>query len=297
MISVLLTGGSGFLGRAILKNRRNDTRLSILSRTFGDYKLSLANTVPSFSTSFDVVVHAAGLAHSRSAANVEINNFYSVNVDGTRNLLRALSLKSTPKHFVFISSVAVYGRTSGDLITEDSVLAAIDPYGLSKVAAERLVMNWCQQNGVMCTILRLPLVVGANAPGSFGAFVKSIKDGYYFNIGGGYAKRSMVLVEDVAKVVLQVPQFGGIYNLTDGYNPSFLELSSYVSMKLNKGKPYNVSEDVAKVLANIGELLGRRAPFNIEMYKKMTTDLTFDDSKARQCLGWKPNPVLGNLIL
>ncbi|MBC7915293.1 MAG: hypothetical protein H7Y07_14350 [Pyrinomonadaceae bacterium] len=42
----------------------------------------------------------------------------------------------------------------------------------------------------------------------------------------------------------------------------------------------------------MGDILGKRAPINSVKLKKITSDLTFDDSKAREILGWNPTPVL-----
>lgn len=46
-----------------------------------------------------------------------------------------------------------------------------------------------KQHNVVCTILRLPLLVGTNPPGNLGAMIKGIARGYYFNIGGGKSKK------------------------------------------------------------------------------------------------------------
>ena len=48
----------------------------------------------------------------------------------------------------------------------------------------------------------------------------------------------------------------------------------------------------AKIIGSIGDLLGNKAPLNTLKLKKITSDLTFDDSKARENLGWNPEKVL-----
>ncbi|MGG8473430.1 NAD-dependent epimerase/dehydratase family protein, partial [Rahnella sp. PAMC25617] len=97
---------------------------------------------------------------------IEKKQFYDVNVLGTLNLLKGLEKAGVPEQFVFISSVSVYGQQSGIFINEDHPLEAKDPYGLSKIEAEDLVLKWCEQHRVVCTILRLPLLVGKNPPGN-----------------------------------------------------------------------------------------------------------------------------------
>jgi nucleoside-diphosphate-sugar epimerase len=102
----------------------------------------------------------------------------------------------------------------------------------------------------------------------------------------------VVLAEDVARFIVKVAEIGGIYNLTDGYHPSFAELSSHISIQLGKGKPMNMPFGLAMIVAKFGDLLGSKAPLNTNKLKKITSDLTFDDSKAREAFGWNPTRVL-----
>ncbi len=122
--------------------------------------------------------------------------------------------------------------------------------------------------------------------------INGIKGGYYFNVGGGKAKKSMVLAEDVANIIPIAAKIGGIYNLTDGYHPSFNELSLVIAKQLNKNPPLNLPGFLAKLIALAGDVLGSKAPLNSDKLNKMTSDLTFDDSKARDILGWNPTSVL-----
>jgi len=289
----LLTGGTGFLGNFISKTILENNILVTLSRNIGQYSICLEHKVPVFFEKFDLVIHAAAKAHSVPRTSLEKQSFFDVNFKGTQNLLRGLEeSQSLPKAFIFISTVAVYGKDKGVNISEDTPLLAKDPYGLSKIQAEKLVLDWCKQHNVICTILRLPLLAGSNAPGNLGAMIKGIKDGYYFNIAGGSAKKSMVLAEDVARSILKVTEIGGIYNLTDGYHPSFKELSNHISIQLGKRKPKNIPYWLAMIVAKFGDLLGYKVPLNRNKLMKITSELTFDDSKARNAFGWNPTPVL-----
>jgi nucleoside-diphosphate-sugar epimerase len=105
----------------------------------------------------------------------------------------------------------------------------------------------------------------------------------------------MVLAEDVASFIRRVAPVGGIYNLTDGYHPSFNELSLVISESKRKKKPLNLSITLAKFIGNLGDLLGDKAPINSLKLKKITSDLTFDDTKARIDLNWDPQSVIDYL--
>lgn len=282
---ILITGSSGFLGSLIaLQNSQNS--IYTLNRSKGNFKCDLEISIPIFNLDFDLVIHNAGKAHSIPKTEAEKLSFFQVNVQGTKNLLKGLEIE-IPKQFVFISSVAVYGLEQGNNIDEKSILKAKDPYGLSKIQAEQVVLDWCKQYNVTCTILRLPLLVGKNPPGNLAAMIKAIKKGYYFNIGGGKAKKSMVLAEDVARFIPMIAPFGGTYNLTDGLHPSFATLSNAIAKK----KMINLPLFVTKIFGLIGDIIGEKAPLNSFKIKKIISDLTFDDLKAKK-MGWKPQSVL-----
>jgi nucleoside-diphosphate-sugar epimerase len=292
-MKVLLTGANGFLGKTILEKLLINNHIVLsLSRTSGDYKIALEREIPTFDLNFDLVIHAAGKAHNYPKSEVIIQEFYDINVIGTRNLLKGLEKNILPRQLLFVSSVAVYGIESGISITEDCALLARDPYGLSKIQAENLVTEWSKKHNVICTILRLPLVVGVNPPGNLGSMIDGIMRGYYFNICGGIAKKSMVLVNDVANHVLKAAEVGGIYNLTDGYHPTISEISHLISKELKKKPPYNLPLWLAKFAAKIGNLFGNKAPINTFKLNKIISELTFNDNKAKLSFGWKPTFVL-----
>lgn len=284
-MKILITGSSGFLGK-IIEAQNSTNEIIGLNQSTGKYKFDLSNSIPYFNENFDLVIHNAGKAHSVPNTNEDRDIFFNVNLTGTINLLKALE-ENVPKQFVFISSVAVYGKENGENITENEKLSATDPYGLSKIQAEQFVLDWCRKNKVVCTILRLPLLIGKNPPGNLGAMIIAIQKGYYFNIGGGKAKKSMVLAEDVAGFIPVIASNGGIYNLTDGIHPTFEEMSAAIAKK----KIFNLPLLLAKIAGKIGDLLGDIAPLNSMKIKKITSNLTFDDSKARE-LGWNPQSVL-----
>ena len=289
-MKVLLTGARGFLGTYINNELSKNNEVLTLSRNGAALRADIAKVVTNL-PEVNLVVHCAGKAHSVPKTEEEKQAFFDINVKGTQNLLTALEIQ-LPNSFVFISSVAVYGCESGFLINENHPLSASDPYGQSKVQAEELISDWCKKHDVICSILRLPLLVGEKPPGNLGAMIRGIDKGYYFNIAGGKARKSMVLASDVAKIIPIVAERGGIYNLTDGYHPSFSELSSFIGRTLGKETVFNMPFWIANVMGNLGNLFGNNAPINSKKLAKITADLTFDDSKAKKELDWKPMPVL-----
>jgi len=298
MKKILLTGGSGFFAKEFVKNVSSDYAIKTLGRNkANDICCDLVTDKPSFTGTFDIIVHAAGKAHFNARTPLEEKDFFDVNLLGTSNLLAALEgCAVLPTSFVFISSVSVYGAQTGLFINEECPLNAQDPYGVSKIKAELAIIEWCQRHNVTCSILRLPLLVGSNPPGNLGNMIKGIKKGYYLNIAGGKAKKSMVLASDIATIIPSAAEIGGIYNLTDGYHPSFKELSNAIAEKFKRKAPINIPLRLAKTLAKLGDLIGPNSPFNTIKLHKILSDLTFDDEKARIHLGWKPSRVLDHLL-
>jgi nucleoside-diphosphate-sugar epimerase len=289
-MNILITGANGFLGK-IIRNVLNNNNIITLSRTNSILKFDLSNSIPLIDTHIDLVIHSAGKAHLSPISNDEILSFHTTNVIGTKNLLNGMVAKP-PKQFVFISSVSVYGLITGQNVKESTTLQARDPYGRSKIEAEEVVKKWCYEHNVICTILRLPLLVGENPPGNLGAMIRGIKIGYYFNIAGGNAKKSMVLATDVAKFILKAAEIGGTYNLTDGHHPTFNELSKNIASKMGKSYVPNLPKLFAYLLAKFGDHLGNKFPINSDKFLKITSTLTFDDTKARIAFGWNPSSVL-----
>ena len=286
-MKILLTGASGFLGNIFLTQWNKEHEVTTLGRHDSSYvKCDLSKSVPVLK-SFDIVVHAAGKAHVIPKSALEENEFYKVNVDGTQNLLKALqTTHPLPKTLVFISTVAVYGKDQGQLIDENTPLEPSTAYGKSKTAAEQLVLQWGQQYGVNTVILRLPLIIGPNPPGNLGAMIRAIRKGYYFRIGPGSAKRSVVRAIDIARFIPTLDNVSGIFNLTDGYHPSIMEIDSLIGTSLSR-KVRVIPMNVAKLLARCGDHFSL-FPLNSNKLEKLTFSLTFSDQLARKKLNWNP---------
>lgn len=295
MRKLLFTGASGFLGyniRPILEKTYDVHTIGLADDD--DIKINMAKEVPPINTHYDVVLHAAGKAHTVPKTEAEAQVFYDVNYQGTVNLCKALENAGIPKVIVFISTVAVYGCEYGELITEEHPLEGNSPYAKSKVMAEEYLSKWCLDHQVRLGILRPSLLAGKNAPGNLGAMVNGIKKGFYLNIAGGKVKKSILMAEDIAHLLPLLEEKGGIYNVCDTRQPSFGEISASVAKQLGKHKPSSIPYWMAWCMAKVGDLLGSKAPINSYKLEKMTKSLTFSNQKARSELNWEPLDVLEN---
>ena len=294
-MTLLFTGASGFLGNNII-HLLNGTYniISVGLSPQDNYLVDIATDIPTFTDAFDVVFHAAGKAHSVPKTEAEKRLFFDVNLQGTKNLCTALERSGIPKAFIFISTVAVYGCDSGENITEEHPLNGTTPYALSKIKAEKYLEGWCAMHNVKLSILRPSLIAGPNPPGNLGAMIHGIKNGKYLSIAGGKARKSVLMVQDIANLLPMLIEKGGIYNVCDSYQPSFRELEMVIYKQLNKKLPLSIPYWFAKSMAVLGDCFGENTPINSLKLRKITNSLTFSNEKAVRELGWKPMNVLKN---
>lgn len=295
MEKLLFTGGTGFLGKNVMPVLKEKYEVTTCGITKNDMiKANFVTDIPELPEKYDIVLHACGKAHVVPKTEAEKKAFFDVNFTGTRHLCEALEEIGIPKAIVFISTVAVYGCEFGDLITEEHPLEGKTPYAKSKILAEEYLTEWCKKNNVVLGILRPSLLAGKDAPGNLGAMVNGVRKGFYMNIAGGKVIKSILMAEDIARILPSLVEKGGTYNVCDTRQPSFGELSISVAKQLGKGKPMNIPYWMAWCMAKVGDLLGSKAPINSYKLEKMTKSLTFSNEKARKELGWEPLDVLDN---
>ena len=263
MENLLFTGGTGFLGKNVMPLLKEQYEVTTCGITSDDMiQANLAKEVPVLNKHYDVVLHACGKAHVVPKTEVEKKAFFDVNYQGTVNLCSALEKVGVPKALVFISTVAVYGCEYGNLITEEHPLNGDTPYAKSKIMAEAYLTEWCKKHDVVLGILRPSLLAGKNAPGNLGAMVNGVRKGFSMNIAGGKVVKSILMAEDIARIMPALIEKGGVYNVCDTRQSSFGDLSVSVAKQLGKGKPLNIPYWMAWCMAKVGDMLGSKATIN-----------------------------------
>lgn len=294
-MKLLLTGASGYLGKNITPILTKKYEISTLGiESTNTVVCNLSFQKPVIDKKYDIILHAAGKAHTTPRTLEEIEEFYNTNLNGTINLCTSLEKEGIPNSFIFVSTVAVYGVDFGELISEENPLNGNTPYALSKIQAEQYLTEWCNKHGVILGIIRPSLIAGPNPPGNLGAMIKGIKSGKYLSISNGIARKSVLMVQDIANIVPLLAEKGGVYNVCDSSYPSFRELEELIANQLGKSKPLSIPYKLAKVFAKVGDLLGDHSPINTLKLDKITKSLTFSNEKARKELGWTPLSVLDN---
>lgn len=291
---ILLTGSSGFLGSYILHflENKNYEVIKVGRSLTSDINIDLSINKLS-KIDVDYVIHVAGKAHVIPKTEEEKKEFFKVNYIGTNNLLHGLD-PTKLQSIIFISTVAVYGKEVGELIDEKSPLLGNTPYALSKIKAEKSIIDFGIINNIRTVVLRLPLVTGKNPSGNLSAIIKAIDKGYYFRIGKGLAKKSIIAASDVANLIPELFNLNGVYNLTDVKHPMISEIDSIIAKKFNK-KIKSIPMYLIKVIAKIGDIF-YFFPFNSSKFEKLTKNLTFSNKKLFNDIKYRPSKGLSDIV-
>ena len=221
---VLITGGTGFLGvhlaRRFLKNGYTVTLFDMASLDAKDLIGKVAvvkgdirkpESIADAIEGNDYVVHAAAALPIQRTKKL----IFGVNRDGTKNVLEG-ALRHKIKRLVFISTTAVYGVPRHLPEKEDSPLDPIGYYGVSKVMAENLCLDY-DKKGLEVNILRPKTFLGTERLGVFELWFEAIYSNHrVYILGNGKNKYQLLAVEDVAQAVekaLNAQVHGEIFNI------------------------------------------------------------------------------------
>ena len=239
-------------------------------------------------TAPDIVAHFAAFAYVAESMS-KPGMYYRNNVQGTLNLLEAMKANSVSQ-LIFSSTCATYG-ISDEVLTEASNQSPINPYGSSKLMAERLIRDFCEFHGFRSVILRYFNAGGCDPdletgerhdpePHVIPLAIKGAKDGdFTFTINGndfdtrdGTCIRDYVHVCDLARAHGLAAQHlsegkpSEIINLSTGGGTSILELVDAVSKVSGVNLPVKY---------------GPRRPGD-------PPSLVASNQKAKDVLGWAP---------
>ena len=287
-MKIMLTGHSGFVGRPLLK-RLESQDVSVIKAgrsADSDFRLPAigGDTVwDKRSLLVDAVVHLA--AHVHQMSEPDLSRYFEVNVRGSLNLAEQAA-KAGVKLFIFMSSVKACGEFSqpGSPLTLDSHCCPTDPYGQSKLEAEKALQQLGRDYGMRVICLRPPLVYGPGVGANFGALMKLVRRGIPLPLGGLSNKRSLVYVHNLVDCVIQSLKsktVSGSYFVSDDDDLSTSELVELISSGLGQRSLLVRPPDWIWSIA-------RKVSFLKGPAQRLTGDLQVDISATKFDLNWAP---------
>ncbi|MGI6702328.1 MAG: NAD-dependent epimerase/dehydratase family protein [Christensenellales bacterium] len=230
----------------------------------------------------------------------DIKDFDEINVSGTKRVID-YAIKAKSKSFLYLSSVAVYGyRGYTDLREEDEKLPFNNPYSISKLRAETMVMNYCRENNLPYVVIRPGNVYGPYDYTSSVHIYKKIKQENMPYIDKGRYISCFVYVDNLADAIatagLSQEAWNNDYNITDGFGETLHEYFSEVAAAMGvKAKFISLPASAAKIAAAFVEgvyklLRIKKAPLitKFSTYQNCV-DYHFSIEKAEKTFGYKPH--------
>jgi nucleoside-diphosphate-sugar epimerase len=289
-VKTLVTGASGFIGKHLVRTlveQGRDVRCLVRKTSDTQYLKDLGaelfygdlldkDSLKDIAKDVNIVYHLAGEIYSDRN-----KDFYRVNFSGTRNLVEVCRPEKVKK-FIFLSSIAAVGpnRKRGFLLNEQSPCKPLDPYGKSKLQAEKLLFQHLKKNVFPIVIIRAPTVYG---PLGKSVILKKIVDkihtGHFIMLGDGNNLRSMCYIDNLIQGLLAVERstnsIGEVYFISDN-------------------KAYTYNEIFQKVTEQFGatlKLISVTGLYYLPLYMAwhMVLDSACDIKKAKERLNYKPS--------
>ncbi len=292
-MNVLVTGASGFVGRATcacLAARGHGVIPALRgardmagARRVGE--VGPATTWGAALDGADAVVHLAARVHRMADAEGDpLAAYRRVNTAGTLNLARQAAVAGI-RRFVFVSSIKVNGEGRTEPYTESDPAAPMDAYAVSKWEAEQGLREIEAATGMRVVILRPPLIYGPGVGANFLRLMRSVEKGWPLPFGRVENRRSLLylgnLTDALSACLEHSAAAGKTFLLCDGEDVSSAELVRRLARAMNR--PARLLPLPTAWLRVAGRLPGRGAEMD-----RILGSLTVDSSLIRRDLGWRP---------
>jgi UDP-glucose 4-epimerase len=254
-------------------------------------------TVQRATQDVDVVVHLAALLHIVNPPPALREKYEHINVGGTATVVDA-AINAAVKRVVLSSTIAVYGPSNAQILTEESPAKPDSFYAQTKLDAERIVLDAKRSDGEpLGVVLRFGAVYGSRIKGNYERLLRSLARGRFVPVGDGRNRRTLIYDKDVARaVVLAVHHSGAagqIFNVTDGKFHTLNEIIAAMCVALERplprfSFPAAPVRLAAGVLEDAARLVHHQSPIVRATIDKYTEGIAVSGDKIRDLLGFTP---------
>lgn len=317
--TILVTGSSGGIGRSLCSalsatntvlgyDKKNGTKpCSHYTHETGDIvDFKRVNEVCRKHAP-DVVIHCAGIAHQRLNSGVSPSDYERVNHAATVNLARCAVNANPSVHFIFLSTISVYGeRFNAGPVSEESECHASSPYAMTKLKAEQDLIGL---SGKQCLkkldILRLAPVYDRKISLNLDKRVFSPGKLCYVRFGTGTQKMSVLYIKNLTGFIDYILQNAErpngpcyLYNVADAHPYTFNQI-----IRIFKRSQYRPARPVIPIpmglvrfgIKFLSAIVFPQKRVIDSWYDKLALDLVFDNKKMLET-GYYPDKKLDDVF-
>lgn len=300
MTRIVVTGASGFVGRAVCERA-----LHLGMKVRGTYRsLSSRAEIPagvepvhvpsidretrweSIFRGAELVVHLAGRVHMVGEDNRSTWDLYrEVNVEGTRRLATS-AVRAGIRRLLYLSTIKVNGeKTDTGVYTEQNPPNPVGAYAVSKWEAERALADISHATELKIVVLRPPLVYGVGVTANFSALLQGVYAGIPFPFARILNERSLVYVKNLADAILVAATHpstaGQTYLVSDGHDVSTPDLIRALAQAMDRQpRLFACPPSLLRIVAGI---LRRGSQMD-----RLIGSLVVDSTKFCRDAGWLP---------
>jgi len=291
-MKILITGATGFIGKQTSKRfielghevvcagRSLDKLDSLKTKAKISYlditdRESVNKLI--FENKPDLLIHCAA-----SVINKDLDNLRRTNVGGTRNVLDAC-FKNKIERVIYISSIAVLSGNKGAVLSDDLPLAANSLYGISKLEAEKVAIDY-RNKGSKIAIIRPPMVYGEGEPHLLSLIARLIRWRMLPIIGDGNNKLHMVDIDNLVDLIMLCIEnqeaYEGTYLVADKEIMKVKEFFDIIAKAQGAASPFHIHKCIIPILEKI--------PFFKDKLSIFTRDTICNTERAENNLGYVP---------
>ena len=271
MKKILLTGANGFIGSYFRNNYADKYNIQTFSFLKDDFKSLHLEDI-------EVIIHLSALVHQMGGVAKE--EYEKINVTQTLNLAKKAK-EERVKHFVFMSSIKVYGEETNVAYSETTTCKPEDEYGKSKLKAENELRK-LENNAFKVSIIRTPVVYGYGVKANIKNLIHLVQKVPVLPFGNIQNRRSIIYVGNLCFFINAIIEkhLSGIFLVADERAVSTTELIELIAQALGK-KVYLVHVPFfEKLLKVVKPSFHKRLFESLEVNNHNTIKKLFGEAKA-----------------